>query len=169
MSRKYDNIPGYPGYYVTRSGKVYSRKSGEWRLRKLSFIKGDPSICLRNKYGIKSFRVYKLVAKIYVHNPDPKHYNVVRHLDDNKLNLRASNLAWGTQKDNMDDAKRNGKLAGSTHKASMAKLTLEQLKQVFELRKQGLLHKDIGKIMGVSSGTICRAINRKTYKDENIY
>lgn len=30
MSRKYDNIPGYPGYYVTRSGKVYSRKSGEW-------------------------------------------------------------------------------------------------------------------------------------------
>lgn len=29
---KYDNIPGWPYYHVSRDGKVYSRKSGNWKL-----------------------------------------------------------------------------------------------------------------------------------------
>lgn len=27
-----DNIPGWPYYHVSRDGKVYSRKSGNWKL-----------------------------------------------------------------------------------------------------------------------------------------
>lgn len=30
------NIPGYPGYPVTKSGLVYSNKRGTWRIRKTS-------------------------------------------------------------------------------------------------------------------------------------
>lgn len=27
-----DNIPGWPYYHVSRDGKVYSRKSGNWKM-----------------------------------------------------------------------------------------------------------------------------------------
>lgn len=29
-----ENIPGYPGYHITKDGKVYTHKSGSWKLRK---------------------------------------------------------------------------------------------------------------------------------------
>lgn len=31
-----ENIPGYPGYHITKDGKVYTHKSGSWKLRKTS-------------------------------------------------------------------------------------------------------------------------------------
>lgn len=31
---KIENIPGGSGYYVTKSGKVYSNKTGKWVKRK---------------------------------------------------------------------------------------------------------------------------------------
>ncbi len=35
-----ENIPGCPGYHVTRNGKVYSNKLGAW-VRKSSFYLPD--------------------------------------------------------------------------------------------------------------------------------
>ena len=28
-----ENIPGYPGYHITKDGKVYTHKSGGWKAR----------------------------------------------------------------------------------------------------------------------------------------
>lgn len=104
-----DNIPGWPYYHVSRDGKVYSRKSGNWKL-----------------------------------------------------------LRWGTQKQNMEDARKNGKLRGSSCKASRAKLSKKDLILIFKLKAKGLYYKDIAKRLGVSVGTIGRVINKKFYRDENI-
>lgn len=30
-----ENIPGYPGYHITKDGKVYTHKGGGWNLEKL--------------------------------------------------------------------------------------------------------------------------------------
>jgi hypothetical protein len=38
---------------------------------------------------------------------------ICRHMDDNKLNFHVDNLAWGTHKDNSDDARRNGRLGAA--------------------------------------------------------
>lgn len=55
---------------------------------------------------------------------------LVRHLDDNRLNCKASNLAWGTRKDNSDDAIANGKiLSGEEHYATM--ISDEQVREIF--------------------------------------
>lgn len=27
-----ENIPGYPGYHITKDGKVYTHKKGSWKL-----------------------------------------------------------------------------------------------------------------------------------------
>lgn len=31
-----ENIPEYPGYHITKDGKVYTHKKGSWKLRKTS-------------------------------------------------------------------------------------------------------------------------------------
>lgn len=49
---------------------------------------------------------HRLIAKEFV--PNPNGLPIVRHLDDNPDNNDVCNLAWGTQKDNHDDAVRNG-------------------------------------------------------------
>lgn len=101
-----------------------------------------------------------------------RHYDktklVIRHLDDNPLNNHVDSLRWGTQKQNMEDARKNGKLRGSSCKASRAKLSKKDLILIFKLKAKGLYYKDIAKRLGVSVGTIGRVINKKSYRDENI-
>lgn len=54
--------------------------------------------------------VHSLVAAAFL-GPRP-HGHEVRHLDDDKLRNHVSNLAYGTHRDNMQDAIRNGKFGG---------------------------------------------------------
>lgn len=89
-------------------------------------------------------------------------------LKDKPLNNHVDNLRWGTQKQNMEDARKNGKLRGSSCKASRAKLSKKDLILIFKLKAKGLYYKDIAKRLGVSVGTIGRVINKKSYRDENI-
>ena len=83
-----ENIPGYPGYHVTRDGKVYScliqggsSKKGPWKLRYTAITKtGHEQIRLRTPTGFRSKGVHRLVALAYI--PNPNNYPIVRHLDD---------------------------------------------------------------------------------------
>lgn len=93
------NIPGYPGYHVTKSGLVYSNKRGTWRIRKTSVSNTNR---LRVRINNKWFQVSRLVAEI--HMPNPNNLPVVMHLDNNPLNNNVENLKWGTQSDNIQQA-----------------------------------------------------------------
>lgn len=68
----------------------------------------------------------------------------------------------------LNNARKNGKLRGSSCKASRAKLSKKDLILIFKLKAKGLYYKDIAKRLGVSVGTIGRVINKKSYRDENI-
>jgi response regulator of citrate/malate metabolism len=87
-----------------------------------------------------------------------------RHLDCNSENNSASNLAWGTAKENSLDGLKNGKiLSGEAN--PMSKLTLEQVKEIRQIREStNATYKEIGKQFGVARMTICRAINKETWK-----
>ena len=63
----------------------------------------------------KTFLVHREMAKAFI--PNPNNLPLVRHLNDDKLDNRLENLAWGTWSDNMADALRNGrnKNANRTH------------------------------------------------------
>ena len=56
----------------------------------------------------KHYKIHVLKAKAFIYTPNPLGYNIVRHLDDYKTNNALTNLAWGTQSDNMKDCIRNG-------------------------------------------------------------
>lgn len=46
-----------------------------------------------------SFALHRLVAEVFIPNPDNK--PEVMHLDNNKLNCKISNLQWGTHAENI--------------------------------------------------------------------
>lgn len=51
------------------------------------------------KYG--NMKVHRVVCEAF-HGPAPFERAVVIHLDENALNNQASNLVWGTQKENLN-------------------------------------------------------------------
>lgn len=49
----------------------------------------------------KNYKVHRLVCEAF-HGPAPFEKAVVMHLDEDSLNNRPENLAWGTQKQNLN-------------------------------------------------------------------
>lgn len=103
-----DNVPGYPGIYVTKDGRIRSNRSKRWlkpsigsnskrcgsyKYLRVNVRPSDKDHCTRTK-------ISKLVALAWVPNPKPEEYNVVMHLDNNPLNNYYKNLKWGNQAEN---------------------------------------------------------------------
>lgn len=53
--KKYDNIPGFPGYYISKRGHIWSHRRGSWRRLKphLNKLWGRYQCLLTNNQGIK--------------------------------------------------------------------------------------------------------------------
>lgn len=49
----------------------------------------------------RSYRIHQLVCSAF-HGAKPFRHAVVMHLDEDQANNRAGNLAWGTQKENLN-------------------------------------------------------------------
>lgn len=99
-------IPGAPGYRVSRDGRVTGR-SGKWL--KLSFD-GHYFACApwdRAKKRNVPLRVHVAVALAWIGpKPSPKHE--VLHGPAGKLCNDVSNLRWGTRRENNLDKRRDG-------------------------------------------------------------
>jgi hypothetical protein len=103
------------GYFVSRCGRVFStrrkRTGATWRELETSPNSGGyPSVRITLAGVRHRYSVYGLVARAYLPpRPSPKH--VVRHLDCDRNNSNASNLAWGTALENSADSRHHGRLA----------------------------------------------------------
>lgn len=108
-------IPGYPRYALSNRGTLYRDGKpvevfvGKNGYRQAWIYRGKKK-CKHPKM------IYKLMAATYL-GPRPSKKHLVRHLDGDCHNDRASNLAWGTHADNMEDLRK--------HRESRAKLTNE--------------------------------------------
>ncbi len=80
-------IPGY-NYMVSDIGRIWSNKRNQYK--KPIIVDGYYSIL----FGVKSFRVHRLVAQAFCHNTNPEKYTIVNHKDGNKINNNAKNLEW---------------------------------------------------------------------------
>ena len=113
-----------PGYEITRDGRVFS-VSSNWRgygsreMTQTLNADGYPSVRLVIDGKRTRMAVHRLVARDYL-PPRPSMQHEIRHLDGNKLNSRAENLAWGTAKENADDRETHGRTSrGAKHSASI--------------------------------------------------
>lgn len=55
----------------------------------------------------KNFYVHRLVAMMFIENPDPAVYTEVNHINKNKLKNDYTNLEWCTSEENKRHAKMN--------------------------------------------------------------
>ena len=163
-------------YHVTRDGKVYRLKTQGWELRKLKIVtKGNRKsyrirIHVADKKVDRHFSVSRLVAMIYI--PNPHNYPCVCHRDNNPLNNKVSNLYWGTQRMNIQQALRVNRLTtlftseNNPGKGRFgylnpwSKLTKEQEVEIMELHNKGKSTGYISKKFGVGNECIRRVIKR---------
>lgn len=166
-----DNIAGFPGYHITKDGKVYScliqggsNKIGPWILRKTYITKtGHERIVLRNSTGLHSTLVSRLVALAYIPNPD--NLPVVMHLDDNGSNNHIENLKWGTYKENTRDSINKSRWImpkqGKGLDSPRSILSNQQRKQrrILRLYQLGFNYKEIGTKVNIKPKVISRFIS----------
>lgn len=120
------NAQHTPGYTVTSDGRVFSTASnwrgyGERELMQCEHTDGYLSVRMVVDGKRKRFMVHRLVATHHL-PPRPSPHHEIRHLDGNRLNNAASNLAWGTRKENADDREAHGRTSrGTQHSAAIKK------------------------------------------------
>ena len=122
---RYAPVGDFAGYSVSNMGRVWSC----WATggpRFIGFIQADRyrrvnlyrprggSVPNGNKYVTRL--VHALVLEAFV-GPRPGGA-VARHLDGNRLNNEASNLAWGSPAENNADSERHGRV--TSHKVTLA-------------------------------------------------
>lgn len=106
-----DNIPGWPGYYISKHGHLYTSKyvKDRWYRVRGHIHKGRLQVKLKDHGRSKQGGISRLVALAWVPNPKPEEYNVVMHLDNNPLNNYYKNLKWGTMAMNNEQCRLEGR------------------------------------------------------------
>ncbi len=90
-------MTGYPNYIITNGGRVYNSRKNKYLA--LSSKGGYKFISLSDGKKCKSFSVHRLVALLYLENPN--NYLEVNHIDFDKTNNNVDNLEWISRSDNM--------------------------------------------------------------------
>ena len=94
-------IPFNEDYAATADGKILTLKFGKQKALTPHYgTNGYMNVGLSKDGVSKTFTVHRLVAMCHVKNPNPKKFNIVNHIDGNKLNNKASNLEWTDHKGN---------------------------------------------------------------------
>lgn len=92
------DIPGFEGrYQISNAGTIKYLVTGQY-LKPIIGDHGNPIICLHPTPGTHSgtwIKIHQMVARLFVYNPDPAHYNCVFRRDGDKNNNTAENLYWG--------------------------------------------------------------------------
>ena len=111
-------VPGYEGLYmVSNLGRVKSLRKNVIMVQRYDRY-GYKRVGLRNKDGLKTFTIHRLVAMAFIPNPD--NLPCVNHKDEDKTNNCVDNLEWctveynnnyGSRPEQLSITKTNGKLS----------------------------------------------------------
>lgn len=130
------------------------------------------AVSLRHNGKRERRTVHRMVADAFL-PPKPSPAHEIRHLDGNRANNAASNLAWGTRKQNAEDRARHGTTACGErhgmygvrtfgHTNANASLTKEQADRIRELAGK-MSQRKIAREVGTSQKTVWAVVNRKSY------
>lgn len=160
-------IPGWPEYEASDDGRV--RRAIKSSNRPAGLIL-KPDVRKHGHLAVQLHRdgertlayVHRLVCHTFNGDPpSPKHR--VLHSDGNPANNQSGNLRWGTQTDNLEDARRHGTMAIG-ERARHAKLSESGARSVAGMKARGLLQREIAAELGISQGQVSRIIRRERWK-----
>lgn len=160
-------IPEYEGVYeISNLGRVKSLpRNGTVKHEKIVAQKhthlGRLEVGLNKRDKKKMFLVHRLVAKVFIENPENK--PCVNHIDGNPLNNKVENLEWCTHSENMKHAFRTGlhSLRGDKH--NNRKLNSSDVAYIRFLGKLKIAHEDIAFAFGVCRPNITLILNNKIW------
>lgn len=173
QAEEWRQVPGYDNRYeVSNLGRVRARfifRKGKPVLRtrtrflRFSGNKGYPMVCFVDGAEKRTLAVHRLVASLFLGPPPDPSWHAA-HLDGNRKNCRASNLAWKTRSENEQDKLIHGTaiIGAKNHNT---KLTEAQVRAARILTKECRLSCGrVGELFDVSSSTIHGAVCGKTWK-----
>lgn len=161
-------------YEVSNTGKIRSvygvivRSNGvkHTRVSKVlkpsvdnGYLKG--AVCVNKK--MKPYKVHRLVAQMFVDNPENK--PEVNHIDGDKQNNNANNLEWTTRKENIEHCHRLG--LQKPFKGEEVGTSILTAKEVLEIRSKFVPRKysrsKLAKEYNVSEGCIKDILYKRTW------
>lgn len=175
MKEVWKDIPGFDGFYqVSNLGRV--RSTGGWcgtakrkpLIRSISLTKdGYEKVRLIYKEIDVTRRIHRLVAELFVPNPDGK--PTVNHIDGNKRNNNASNLEWADRHEQLYHAYAHGlKKPIGGPESKNAKLTADQvreIRQTYVRQSKEFGTVALSKKYGVTNRVIGLVVRGLTYKE----
>lgn len=140
MEEIWKSVKGYDGFYeVSNQGRVRSvdrfvmqvlngvQTKCSYKSRMLRFTidkAGYPMVTLSALGKIKTFRIHRLVADVFIENPESK--KTVNHINAIKTDNRIENLEWATQLENNVHANVNGLINRKKQKGLPQKYPVSQ-------------------------------------------
>ena len=154
-------VPGYPNYWVSKSGKVCSLKPSGLSLRKYIINhSGYPFMNLWKHGKYKGLTVHRIVALTFLPRPSARHE--VNHKNGIKTDCRLENLEWVTKSENIKHAFGVLKRKCSTH---FAKLSEEQVRKVrAAYNNPNESYRTVAKKFNISDSQVFRIVNRLQWK-----
>jgi len=164
-------IPDFPGYFATKSGRIWSasrKGSGGHGGKFLKPTKRDRAghlavdLCKDNQTCRCS--VHRLVLQTFV-GPCPLGMEGC-HNNGNPSYNWLSNLRWDTRSANALDAVKHGtRVDNRGSKQGQAKLNEAQVRVIkWLLKRSALYHREIAEVFGVHSGTISSIKYKRSWK-----
>ena len=118
---------------------------------------GYLQVGLGYKENKKMLSIHRLVAVAYVPNPDPTNFDVVNHIDGDKLNNNAPNLEWTNKSGNEKHANKMGIKINA-----LRKLTEDQVRAI-RIMDGKESRTSIAIQFGIAPATLRYLLNGKTY------
>lgn len=157
MTEEWRDVPGYPGYSISRGGRVRGRR-------------GSVMSPCADQYGHLSIMasVNGKPKKLWLHRGlllafvgDPEEGELARHLDGDATNNDLSNLAWGTPADNGQDAARHGSQKGRKNPRNL--LTEEEVWEIRSLEGD-MTAPQVAELFNVTRWAVYAIWHRKTWR-----
>ena len=121
-------------YFVSNTGYIKNTQTGKI-LSATKTRQGYLRFALWDNGTSKTVAVHRIVAEVYLENPDNK--PVVNHIDGNPSNNRLENLEWSTIGENVRHAYDTG-LASRGEDCTVAKLTEKQVLEIIDCMKNNM-------------------------------
>lgn len=105
------------------------------------------------QYRGKTYKVARLICEAF-HGAPPEGKPVCMHLDENSRNNRSGNLAWGSQKENMNAPGYIAAITADRRYGPPKKLSAEQRAEIVRRVRSGEVKAALAKEFGVAACTV---------------
>lgn len=171
MTEEFKPVPVQPfgeRYSISNLGRVRVNHVSRYSRTRTRFLKpgigarGYPCVTLYLHGNHKQVFIHRLVA-IAFNGPQPSDKPLVRHLNDDRTDNRASNLCWGTHSENMRDMVNHGRsLTGTRNpRAILSPKDAVEIRHLYATTK--ISQREIAERYGVVQTQISRVVRGQVW------